>query len=255
MTSHPTLKYAPTVHEAVPLTIYDLRSTFTIHDLRLRLSIALELQRYNTPREEIKTIGQTVGLGSVLVGSGGVPRAPVIPRSAPAPIRSARSQDPDVDLAPALKNIKVLLDVLDRLVRPPPGASPTSLPEQGSSSIPPQIDLRTRPLPSLSIQDGLQAQARDRIRTQVPSDTPGAYTNNDWIATNKTLEPGDADTRRPGLPNHYNPGPAPYSPDNPGPEVAGLQPHSTMSVQLKDVVSYRAYRLINICANVRDSEN
>ena len=46
-----------------------------------------------------------------------------------------------------------------------------------------------------------------------------------------------------------------YSPENPGPEVAGLQPHSTMLLQFKDVVSYRSYRLNNIRANVRDSEN
>ena len=66
---------------------------------------------------------------------------------------------------------------------------------------------------------------------------------------------GDVDTRRPGLPSHYDPGPAPYSPDNPGPEVAGLQTHSNMWVQFKDVVSYRAYRLNKIRANVRNSEN
>ena len=66
---------------------------------------------------------------------------------------------------------------------------------------------------------------------------------------------GDVDTRRPGLPSHYNLGPAPYSLENPGPEVAGLQPHSTTWVQFKDVVSYRAYRLNNIRAIVRDSEN
>ena len=95
----------------------------------------------------------------------------------------------------------------------------------------------------------------DGIPTQVTSVTMGTYTNNNWIATNKTLEPGDADARRPGLPSHYNPGPAPYSPDNPGPEVVGLQPHSTMWVPFKDVISYRAYRLNNIRANVRDSEN
>ena len=77
---------------------------------------------------------------------------------------------------------------------------------------------------------------------------------NNLIATNKTPEPGDADTRRPGLLSHCNPGPAQYSPENPGPEVAGLHPHSTMWVQFKDVVSYRAYRLNNIRATVRDSE-
>ena len=37
--------------------------------------------------------------------------------------------------------------------------------------------------------------------------------------------------------------------------MAGLQRHSNMWVQFKDVVSYRAYRLNNIRANVRDSEN
>ena len=75
------------------------------------------------------------------------------------------------------------------------------------------------------------------------------------MATNKTSEPGDADTRTPGLPSHYNPGSAPYSPENPCRKVAGLQPLFTMWVQFKDFVSYRAYRLNNIRANVRDSEN
>ena len=166
----------------------------------------------------------------------------------------SRSQDPDGDLASALKDIKVRLDGLDRLGQPPSGGPPTSLPEQGLSSIPPQIDLRRRPFPSPSIQDGLLALTKYGIPNQVPSVTPGTYNHSGWTATNNIPESGDADARRPRLPNHYNPGPAPYSPDNPGPEVAGLQPHSTMWLQFKDVVSYRAYRLNNIRANVRDSE-
>ena len=82
-----------------------------------------------------------------------------------------------------------LFDGLDRLGRPPSGGPPTSLPEQGPSSIPPQIDLRPKPFPSPSIQDGQQANNKDVIPTQVPSVIPGTYTNNNWTATNKTPSP------------------------------------------------------------------
>ena len=172
-------------------------------------------------------------------------------------MRSTTRQDPDGNLASALEDIKVQLDGLHRLGRPPSDGPPTSLSEQGPSFLPPQIDRRprswSRPFTSPSIQDGQQAQTTDGIPIQVPSVAPCTYTNNGRTATNKTPEPGDADARRPGLPSDCNPGPAPYSPENPGPEVAGLQPHSSMWVQFKDFVSYRAYRLNNIRANVWDS--
>ena len=93
------------------------------------------------------------------------------------------------------------------------------------------------------------------VQTEVPSYTPGTYTNNGWTATNKTPEPGDVDERRHALPSQYSPEPAPYSTGNRVPEVAGFQPQSTMWVQFKDVVSYWAYRLNNTLRNVRDSEN
>ena len=154
------------------------------------------------------------------------------------------------------------LDGLERFGRLHSGGPPTSVPEQGPSSIPLQVDPSPGPFPSPSIQDGQQAHNKDRIPIQVPSVAPGAYTNNGWTATNITPEPDAADVRRPaadlrrpGLPIHHNRGPAPYSPDNPDPEVAGLQPHFTMWVQFKDVLSYRAYRLHNTRANVRNSEN
>ena len=67
------------------------------------------------------------------------------------------------------------------------------LPEEGSSSITPQIDLSPKPFASPPIQDGQKTKTMDGIPTQVPSVTPGTYTKNNWIATNKTLEPGDAD--------------------------------------------------------------
>ena len=213
------------------------------------------LRAVDSLREETKALRQAVGLGSAGEASGGVLRAPGIPQRAPSLMRSPTSQVPDGDLASALNDIKVRLDGLDRFVRPPSGGPLTSLPEQGPSSIPPQIDLRPKPFPSPSIQDGQQASNKDGIPTEVPSVTPGTYTNNNWMATNKTPEPSDTDKRNPGLPSHNNPGPAPYSPENPGPEVAGLQPHSTMWVKFKEVVSYRAYRLNNIRDNVRDSGN
>ena len=213
------------------------------------------LRAVDSLREETKALRQTVCLGSAGEVSGGVLRAPGIPQRAPSLMRSPISQDSDSDLASALNDIKVRLDGFDRLGRPPSGGPPTFLHKQGPSSIPPQIDLGPRPVPSPSIQDGRQANNKDGISTQVSSVTPGTYTKNNWIATNKTPEPGDADTRHPGLPSYYNPGPASYSPENPVPEVSGLQSHSTMWVQFRDVVSYRAYRLNNIRANVRDSEN
>ena len=61
-----------------------------------------------------------------------------------ASLMRSPSQDPDGDLASALKDIKVRLDGLDRLGQSPSGGPPTSLPEQGPSSIPPQNDLRLR---------------------------------------------------------------------------------------------------------------
>ena len=213
------------------------------------------LRAVDSLREETKALRQTVGLGCAGEASGGVLRTPGIPQRAPSLMRSPTSQVPDGDLASALNDIKVRLDGLDRYGRPPSGGPPTSLPEQGPSSIPLQVGLRPKPFPSPSIQDGQQAKNKDGIPTQVLSVTPGTTTNNNWRATNKAPEPGDADATRPGLPSHYNPGPAPYSPENPAPEVAGLQPHSTIWVQFKDVISYRAYRLNNIRANVRDSEN
>ena len=212
------------------------------------------LRAVDSPREETKAVRQTVVLGSAIEASRGVLRAPGTPQRAPSLMR-APSQDPDGDLASTLKDIKVRLDSLDRLGQPPSGVPPTSLPEQGPSSIPLQVDPNPRPFPSPSIPDGQQALTKDGIPTQVPSVTPGTYTNNGWTATNKTPETGDADARRLGLPTHYNPGPAPYSPDNAGPEGAGLQPHSAMWVKFKDFVSYLAYHLNNIRANVRDSEN
>ena len=196
------------------------------------------LRAVDSLREEIKALRQIVSLGSALVASGGVLRAPGIPQRVPSLMRSP-SQDPDGDLASALKDIKVRLGGVDRLGRPPSGGPPTSVPEQGPSPIPPQIYLRPKQSPSPSIQDGRQALTKDGIPTEVPSVTPGMHTNNGWTATNKTPELGDADARRPGLPGHNNPRPVPYSPDSPGPEVAGLQSHSTMWVQFKDVISYR----------------
>ena len=97
-------------------------------------------------------------------------------------MRSPISQDSDGDLASALKDIKVRLDGLDRLGRPPSRGPPTSLTEHGPSSIPPQIARSPIPFPSPPIQDGQQAKTEDGIPTRFPSVTPGTYTNNNWIA-------------------------------------------------------------------------
>ena len=112
------------------------------------------LRAVDSLREETKALRHNFGLGSAGEASGEVLRAPGIPQRAPSPMRSPTSQVPDGDLASALKDIKVRLDGLDRLGRPPSGGSPTSLLEQGLSSIPLQIDPRPRPVPSPSIQDG-----------------------------------------------------------------------------------------------------
>ena len=106
------------------------------------------LRAVDSLRKEAKALRQTVGLGSAGEVSGGVLRAPGIPQRAPSLMRSPKSQVHDGDLAPALNDIKVRLDGLDRFGRPPSGGPPASLPEQGSSSIPLQIDPTLRPFPS-----------------------------------------------------------------------------------------------------------
>ena len=115
------------------------------------------LRAVDSLREENKALRQTIGLGSAGEVSGGVLRAPGIHQRAPSLMRSPTSQVPDCDFASALNDIKVRLDGMDRFGRPPSGGLPTSLPEEGPSSIPLQVDPNPRPFPSPPIQYGQKA--------------------------------------------------------------------------------------------------
>ena len=99
-------------------------------------------------------------------------------------MKSTGNPDPDGDFASTLKDLNVRLDGLDRLEQPPPGGPPASY--LNKDRVPFPLKSISDQDTSLQIQEGQQAPTMDGIRIQVSSDTPGAYSDNGWKATNTT---------------------------------------------------------------------